>query len=90
MFYMAHTLREERRLKVFKNRILRRVFGSKWDENGERRRLRSEELHSLCCSPNIARVIKSRRLINARYVARMTEGRSAFKMLTGRPTGKRT
>ena len=56
------TLREECRLRVFENRILRRIFGPKRDENGEWRRLNNEELHSLYCSPNIVRVIKSRRL----------------------------
>ena len=53
------------------------------------RRLHNEELHSLYRSPNIVRVIKSRRLRWAGYVARMEEGRSVFKILTGKPTGKR-
>ena len=56
------TLREECRLRVFENRILRRIFGPKRDENGEWRMLLNEELHSLYYSPNIVRVIKSRRL----------------------------
>ena len=56
------TLREECRLRVFENRILRRIFGPKRDENGEWRRLYNEELHSLYRSPNIVRVIKPRRL----------------------------
>ena len=59
------------------------------DENGKLRRLHNEELHSLCRSPNIVREIKSRRLGWAVHVARMEEGRSAFKILTGKPTGKR-
>ena len=59
------------------------------DENGEWRRLRNEELHSLYRSPNIVWVIKSRRLRWAGHVARMEEGRSAFKILTCKPTGKR-
>ena len=82
-------LREERRLRVFENRILRRIFGPKRDENGEWRRLHNEELHSLDRSPNIVRVIKSRRLRWAGHVTRIEEGRSAFKILTGKPTGKR-
>ena len=76
------------KLSVFENRILRRIFGPKRDENREWRRLHNEELHRLY-SPNIVRVIKSRRLRWARHVARMEEGRSAFKILTGKPTGKR-
>jgi len=53
------TLREERRLRVFENRVLRRVFGFKRDEvTGECRKLRNEELNDLYCSPNIVRVIK--------------------------------
>jgi hypothetical protein len=67
------TLREEFSLREFENSILRRIFGPKRDENGERRRLHNEELHSLCCSPNIIRVIKSRRLRWAGHVARMEE-----------------
>ena len=59
--------------------------GSEW----EWRRLHNEELHSLYRSPNIVRVIKSTRLRWAGHVARMEEGRSAFKIVTGKPTGKR-
>ena len=83
------TLREESRLRVFENRILRRIFGPTRDKNGERRRLHNEELHSLCRSHNIVRAMKSRRLRWAGHVARMEEGRSVFKMLTGKTTGKR-
>ena len=61
----------------------------KRDENGEWRRLHNEELHSLYRSPNVVRVIKSRRLRWAGHVARMEEGRSVFKILIGKPTGKR-
>jgi hypothetical protein len=56
-------LREERRLRVFKNRILRRILGSKGDENVEYRRLYNEEVHSLYRSPNIIRVIESRKIM---------------------------
>ena len=62
---------------------------AKEDENGEGRRLHNEELHSLYRSPYIVRVIKSRRLRWAGNVARMEEVRSAFKILTGKPTVKR-
>ena len=75
------TLREECRLRVFVNRILRRIFWPKRGENGEWRRFHNEELYSLYRSPNIVRVIKSRRLRWAGHVARMEEGRSAFKIL---------
>ena len=61
----------------------------KRDANGEWRRFHSEELHSLYRSSNIVMVIKSRRLRWAGHVARMKDGRSAFKILTGTPTGKR-
>ena len=57
------TLREERRLRVFENRVLRRIFGPKIDEvTGEWRKLHNKELNNLYCSPNIVRVIKSRRM----------------------------
>ena len=68
------TLREESRLRVFENSILRRKFGPKRDENGKWGRLHNEELHSLYRSPNIVRVIKSRRLRWARHIARIEEG----------------
>ena len=77
------------KFRVFENRILRRIFGPKRDENVEWRRLHNEKLHSLYRSPNIVRVIKSRRLRWAEHVAKMKEGRSDFKILTGKPTGKR-
>ena len=76
-------LREERRLRVFENRILRRIFGSKMDENGEWRRL-----HSLYHSCNIVRMNTSRSLRWAGHVGRIEEGRSVFKLSTGKPTGK--
>ena len=78
------------RLRVFETRILRPIFGPKRDEKGEWRRLHNEELHSLYRSPNIVRVIKSRRLRWAGHVARMEESRSAFKILTGLGVDGRT
>ena len=83
------TIREEYRLRIFENRILRRIFGPKRDENGEWTRLHNEKLHSLYRSPIIVRVIKSRRLRWAGHVARMEEGTSSFKILTEKNTGKR-
>ena len=68
-------LREERRLRVFENRVLRRVFGSKSDEvAGEWRKLHNEELRDLYSLPNIVRVVKSRRMRWAGHVARMGRG----------------
>jgi hypothetical protein len=65
-------LREERRLRVFENRVLRRIFGPKRDEvTGEWIKLHNEELHDLYSSPNIMWVIKPRRMIWVRHVARM-------------------
>ena len=64
------TLREERRLWVFENRVLRRIFGAERDEvTGEWGKLHNEELNDLYCSPNIVRVIKSRRMRRAGHVA---------------------
>jgi hypothetical protein len=67
---------EERRLRVFKNRVLRRVFGPKRDEvTGEWRKLHNEVLNDLYSLPNIVRVVKSRRMRWAGHVARMGEER---------------
>ena len=83
-------LREERRLKVFENSVLRRIFGPKRDEvTGEWRKLQNEELNNLYSSPNIVRVIKSRRMRWAGHVARMGEGRGVYSVLVGKPEGRR-
>jgi hypothetical protein len=83
-------LREEQRLRVFENRVLKRIFGPKRDEaTGDWRRLYNEELNNLYSSPNIIRVIKSRRLRLAGHVARTGEERGAYRILVGRPDGRR-
>jgi hypothetical protein len=83
-------LREERRLKVFENRVLRRVFGPRRDEvTGEWRRLHNEELNDLYSLPNIVRVVKSRRMKWASHVALMGEGRVVHRVLVGKPEGTR-
>jgi hypothetical protein len=83
-------LREERRLRVFENRVLRGVFGPKRDEmTGEWRKLHNEKLHDLYSLPNIVRVVKSRRLRWAGHVARMGKDRSVYRVLVGKPEGKR-
>jgi hypothetical protein len=64
-------LREEHRLRVFENRVLRRIFGPDREEDGSWRKLRNDELHSLYSSPNIVRVIKSRRMMWAAHAVRM-------------------
>jgi hypothetical protein len=75
---------------VFENRVLRGIFGPKRDGvTGEWRRLHNEELYDLYSSPNIIQVIKSRRMRWAGYVARMGEGRGAYRVLVGRPEGRR-
>jgi len=83
-------LREERRLRVFENRVLRRIFGAKRDGvTGEWRKLHDEELNDLHCSPNIVRVMKSRRMRWAGHVARMGEMKGVYRVLVGKPVGKR-
>ena len=83
-------LREERRLRVFENRVLRRVFGPKRDEvTGEWRKLHNEELSDLYSLPNIVRVVKSRRMRWAGHVALMGQGRAVYRVLVGKPEGKR-
>jgi len=80
----------ERRLRVFENRVLRRIFVPNRDEvPGEWRKLHNEELNDLYCSPNIFRVIKLRRLRWAGHVARMWEVGGANRVLVGRREGKR-
>jgi len=84
------TLREEPRLRVFENRVLRKVFGPKRDEVTEEwRKLHNEELNDRYSLPNIVRVVKSRRMRGAGHVARMGEDRGVHRVLVGKPEGKR-
>jgi hypothetical protein len=84
------TLREECRLRIFENKVLRRIFGPKRDDvTGELRRLHNKELYALYSSPNIIRVIKSRRLRWAGHVARMGERKGANRALVRKPEGRR-
>jgi len=83
-------LREEPKQRLFWNVVLRRIFGPKWDKiTGEWRKLHSEELNNLYCSPYIVRVIKSRRIRWVRHVARMGgEEKRIYRVLVGKPEGK--
>jgi hypothetical protein len=81
---------EERRLMVFENRVLRRIFGPRRGGiTREWRKLHIEELNDLYCSPNIMRVIKSRRMRWAGHVARMEKGRGMCRVLVEKPERKR-
>ncbi|KAJ4440260.1 hypothetical protein ANN_08399 [Periplaneta americana] len=84
------TLREEQRLRLFENKVLRKIFRTKRDEvTGEWRELHNTELHALYSPPDIIRNIKSKRLRWAGRVARMGESRNAYRVLVGRPEVKR-
>ena len=83
------TLREERKLRLFENKVLRRIFGPRRDEvMGDWRRLRNE-LNDLYSSPNIVRVIKSRRMRWAGHVACLGDDRGVYRVLVGKLEGKR-
>ena len=82
------TLRDERRLRMLENRVLRRVLGPKRDE-GTWRKLHNEEVSDLYSLPNIVWVVKSGRMRWAGHVARMGEGRGVHRVLVGKPEGKR-
>ena len=83
-------MREERKLRVFENMVLRRIFGPRMDDvMGEWRRLHNEELNDLYSSPNIVWVIKSRRMRWAGRVACMGEEKRVYRVLVGKPEGKR-
>jgi hypothetical protein len=69
--------------------VLKKIFGPKREEDGLWKKLHNDELHSLYSSPNIVRVIKSRRMMWAGHMARMGEGRGVYRALVGRPEDKR-
>jgi hypothetical protein len=84
------TLREEHKLRVFENRVLRRIFGPKRDGvMGGWGKLHNEELHSLYSLPSIIRIIKLRRLRWTGHVARMGKKRNMYRLLVGKPEGRR-
>jgi len=83
-------MREERGLRVFENRGLRRIFGPKrYEVRGEWGKLHNEELYDLYCSPNIFRVIKLRRMRWAGHVARTGERSGVYRIIVGKSEGKR-
>jgi hypothetical protein len=86
----SSTLSGERRLRVFENRVLRRIFVPRRDKaTGEWRKLHNVELNDLYCSPNIVRVIKLIRILWAGHVARTGDRRGIFRVLVGKLEGKR-
>ena len=86
----SHTLREEHRLRVFGNRVLRRIFGPKRDKvTVEWRKLHNEELNDLYSSPSIVQMLKSRRMSWAGHVVRVGESRGIYSVLVVKPEGKR-
>jgi hypothetical protein len=85
------TLREENTLKMFENRMLRRIVGSKTDKvMGGWRKLHNEELHNLCSPPNMIRMVKLRRMRCEWHVARMWAKHNAHRILVGKQQGKRS
>ena len=87
---LSLTLGQEHRLRVFEDIVLRRIFEPKRDGvTGEWKKLHTEELNDLYCSHNIVRVIKSRRMRWVGHVARMGERRGVYRVLVGKPEGKR-
>jgi hypothetical protein len=84
------TVREEHKLRVYENRVLKRIFGPKRDGVSEGwRKLHNEELHNLYSSPSIIRIMQLRRMRWAGHVARMGEKRNVYRLLVGKPEGKR-
>jgi hypothetical protein len=87
---LVSDIKEEHRLKVYQNRVLRRISGPKRDKViGGWRKHCNEELHNLYCSPSIIRIIKSRRMGWAEHLTRIGEKRNAYRILVGKPERKR-
>jgi hypothetical protein len=87
---LVSQIRGECRLRVFENKVLRRIFGLERDEvTGEWRKLHNEELNDLYSSPIIVRVIESKRMRWAGHVARMGKRRGVYRVLVGKPEGER-
>jgi hypothetical protein len=87
---LSLTLSEEHTLRLFENRVLRRIFGPMWNEVTRGwRKLHNEELHKLCSSPNIVRMNKSRTIRWAGNIVCMGEMSTAYKILVGKSDGKR-
>jgi hypothetical protein len=85
---LVSNIKGEYRLRVFENRVLRKIFGLKRDEvTGEWRKMHNKELRDLYSSPGIIRIIKSRRMRWAGHVARIGEKRNAYTLLVGNPEG---
>jgi hypothetical protein len=82
------TLRKEHRLRVFENRVLRRLFGPKRDETGGWRNLHNEELHNLYSPPSTIRMIRPRKMRWVGHVARMGKKKNAYRILVRKPEGK--
>jgi hypothetical protein len=82
-------LGKEHRLRVFENRVSRKLFGPKMEEDESWRKLHNDELHNLYSSPNIVRVIKSRRMRWDGHVVRIGEVRGVYRVLIGKPECKR-
>jgi hypothetical protein len=88
---VKHCVGEEHKLRVFENRMLRRIFGPKRNGvTGGWRKLCNEELHNLYSSPSIIRIIKLGRMRSTEHVARMGEKRNVYRLLVGKPEGKET
>jgi hypothetical protein len=86
----SQRVREEHKLRALEKRVLRRIYGPKWDGvTGGWRKLHNEELHNVHSSPSIIRIIKWRRMRWTGHVERMGEKRNLYRLLVGKPEGKR-